>query len=110
MRSARLDALGARLDELDHVGLAERALRARDASAHEVAGNGAADEHDVAVAAGHAGAAMGEPVDAQLQLVALAGPGCRCRGAFHDALWSQPYFSFDSIALSTPLRLALRRS
>ena len=119
VRRHRLDALGARLQQLDQLGLGPRALRLSDPRAHAVAGNGAADEHDVAgLGARDARPAIGETVDRQLELVTPSGTRtCGCLGAFHDALWSQARFcktdyepSFDSIEFSTVLRFALRRS
>ena len=72
VRRERLDPLWAGLEQLDHVGLGERALRLRDPRPHAVAGHGAAHEHHEALRPGHAGAAVGEPVDRQLELVAGA--------------------------------------
>ena len=95
MRRARLDAVGARLEQLHRVGLRERALRLRHARADPVARQAAAHEHDEALGAGHARAAVGERVDLELELVAAL----RAR-----------HPSFDSIAFSTVLRFALRRS
>jgi hypothetical protein len=40
------------------------------ASAHQISGKRAIDEHDVAVAACHPGTAEGQRVDAQFELVA----------------------------------------
>ena len=119
MGSHRFDPVGARLQELDQLGLGPRALRLSDPRAHAVTGNGAADEHHVAgLGARDTRPAIGETVNRQLELVAPSGTGtCCCLGAFHDALWSQARLcktdyelSFDSIEFSTVFRLALRRS
>ena len=111
VRGERLDPVGTGLEELDRVGLGERALGLGDPCPHAVAGHGTAHEDHVALAASHAGATMREPVDAQLELVAPAGAGSCRLDAFHGVLWSQPgYLSLDSIALRMPLRLRLRRS
>ena len=115
----RLDAVGARLQQLDQLGLRPRALRLSDPHAHAVTGNGAADEHDVSgLGARDPRPAIGETVNGHIELVAPSGTrACGCLGAFHDALWSQARScktayepSFDSIEFSTVLRFALRRS
>ena len=66
-----------------------------DPRPHAIAGQAAADEHDVAVGAGHSGPAVGERVDLELELLAALEP-------VHP--------SFDSMAFRTVLRFALRRS
>ncbi len=58
-------------------------------------GHAAAHEHHVALRAGHAGPAVRERVDLELELVAALG-------AVHP--------SFDSMAFRTVLRFAFRRS
>ena len=78
MRRRGLDPLGARLRELDRVGLAEGTLGLCDPSAHAVAGH-APREDDVAVGPRHAGAAVGEALHHQLELVARAGAVLRLR-------------------------------
>ncbi len=77
---ARRDAVGRRLDDLDGARLGVGALGLADDGAHAVAGNGAGHEHDIAVTARDAVAAVGERVDRQLELVAArrAEPGRRC--------------------------------
>jgi hypothetical protein len=76
MRRGRLDALRARLDELDQLGLGPRALRLADARTDAVARHRAAHEDDVArLGARDARAAVGEPVDRELELV--TAPGAR---------------------------------
>ena len=86
---------GLGVEQLDGVGLRERALRLGHPRADPVAGQAAAHEHDVAVGAGHARPAVGERVDLELELVAALGTR---------------HPSFDSIAFRTVLRFALRRS
>ena len=48
VRRARLDAVGARLEQLDRVGLGNERFDFVDARAHAVARHAAAHEHDVA--------------------------------------------------------------
>ena len=72
---ARRDPVGRRLEHLDRARLGVRALGLPDHRPHAVAGHGAGHEHDVAVAARDAVAAVGERVDRQLQLVAARRPG-----------------------------------
>ena len=71
----RRDPVGAGLEDLHRARLGVGPLALADDRAHAVAGNGAGDEHHVAVDARHAGAAEGERVDRQLELVAALGPG-----------------------------------
>ena len=71
----RRDALGARLEHLERARLGVGALALRDDRAHEVAGDRAGDEDDVALEAGDAVAAVGERVDAQVELGAALGAG-----------------------------------
>ena len=76
VRGARLDAVGAGLEHLHQVGLGERALGLAHAGADPVSGDGSPDEDDEAlVGAAHAGAAVGEAVDGELQLLVAAGAG-----------------------------------
>ena len=70
------------LEHLDRARLGVGALALADHRAHAVAGHGAGDEDDVAVAARDAVAAVGERVDRQLELVA-ARDGRVCVGACH---------------------------
>ena len=74
---ARGDPLGAGLQDLQRAGVGVVALALVHHRAHAVAGDGAGDEHHVAVLAQprHALAAVGERVDGQLQLLAALGPG-----------------------------------
>ena len=119
MVGERRDALGARLEHLERARLGVAALALRDDRAHEVAGDGARDEDDVALEAGDAVAAVGEGLDAQVELRALLG--AREGGGFHECAaqdrWRLPAggraeatCSCFSIAASTDLRFALRRS
>ena len=73
VRALDLDPLRARLDQLDRLGLRERALGLAEPRPDQVAGHRAAHEHHVAVRARDAGAAVGERVDAQLEHVAAPG-------------------------------------
>ena len=68
----RLDPVGPRLEQRGAHGLGEAALDLRRARAHEVAGQPAADEDDEAVESGDAVPAVGERVDAELDLLPLA--------------------------------------
>ena len=105
MRRHRLDAVRARLDQLDQLGLGPGALRLPDPSAHAVARHGAADEHDVArLRARDTGASVGEAIDAEFELIAAAGPGTSC------LLLTGRQPSLVSIEFSTVLRFAWRRS
>jgi hypothetical protein len=72
VRRHGLDAVRRGLEQLDGVRLREGALRLAHPGPHAVARHGAAHEHDVAVHARDAGAAVGEPVDRELELVAAA--------------------------------------
>ena len=71
MGARRLDALGARLDNLDGERLGMAPLDLRDASAHRVAGESAPDEDDEAVQPRDAVAAVGERVDVELEFLIL---------------------------------------
>ena len=71
----RRDPLGARLEDLDRARLGVGALALRDDRADAVARDRVADEHDVAVEPRDARAAVGERVDAQVELVAARGAG-----------------------------------
>ena len=77
------DAIGRGLEDLDRARLGVGALGLADDRAHAVARHGAGDEHDVAVAAGDAVAAVGERVDGELELIAARGAGRGCRGGGH---------------------------
>ena len=82
-----------------------------DPRADAVARHGAAHEHDVArVRARDTGAAVGEPVDGQLELVpaARAGPGCLLLAGRQPSLDVSRASTRSSC--STVLRFALRRS
>ena len=95
VRRGGLHAVRAGGEQLHRVGLGEGALRLGHARPHQIAGHAAAHEHHVAVGAGHPGPTVGERVDLELELLA--------------ALESR-HPSFDSMALRTVLRFALRRS
>jgi hypothetical protein len=69
----RGDALGGRLEDLERAGLGVGALALRHDGADPVAGDAAAHEDDVAVQPRDAVAAVGEVVDAEVQLGALLG-------------------------------------
>jgi hypothetical protein len=101
VRRARLDPLGARLDELGRARLGVGALALCDPSPNAVAGNGPRDEDDVPVEARDPRPTEGERVDDELEFIAALGTGAGAGGA---------QVSFDSTAESTVLRLALRRS
>ena len=81
MRGDRLDALRAGLEQRDGARLGVGLLALGHHRAHAVAGHGVAHEDDVAVAARHAGAAEGEAVDRQLEL--LAALDARLDGGVH---------------------------
>ena len=72
-RAVRADAQGRGVEELDDARLGEAALAARDADAHAVAGQAAAHEEDEVVDARDALAAVGEPVDADVEDVTGSG-------------------------------------
>jgi hypothetical protein len=63
MVGERRDAVRAAFQQLDRPRLRVGALAVTYASAHEIAGEGPVDEHDVAVAARDAGAAKRHRVD-----------------------------------------------
>ena len=71
-----LHAIAARLEQGRADRLREAALHLRRASLDEVAGQPAADEDDEAVDPSHAVAAVGERVDAHVELVPCADGGC----------------------------------
>ncbi len=72
------DAVGARLEDLERPGLGVGALSLVDAGPDAVAGEGAVDEDDVAAGRpGDPGAAEGEGVDLELELVADRDAGRR---------------------------------
>ena len=75
MRGARLDAVGARVEQLHHAGLGVGALAFGHACADAVAGHRSLHEQHVAVEARDAGATVGERVDFELDLRALLGAG-----------------------------------
>ena len=79
MLGERRDPLRTRLKDLDRSRLGVGALGLRHDGEHAIARNPALDEHDVAVAAGDPGAAVGERIDRQLELIAARGTG-RSRG------------------------------
>ena len=108
MVGARRDPVRRRLDDLDRARLGVRALGLADDRADAVAGHGAGDEHDVAVVARDAVAAVGERVDRQLELVAARRAGLRRVVDTRSRMTA--YGSLRSIAASTDLRFALRRS
>ena len=64
------DAVRRRLDDLDRARLGVRLLGLADDGAHAVAGNAAGHEHDVALEARDAVAAVGERIDRELEHVA----------------------------------------
>ena len=115
----RRDAVGRRLDDLDRPRLGVRALGLADHRPHAVARHRSGHEHDVALVAGDAVAAVGERVDRQLEHVAARGADLG-GGSGHPSQDDSPPAaprlpgrgqpSLRSIALSTVLRLALRRS
>ena len=76
MVGERGDPLGTRLEHLERAGVGVGALALVDERAYTVAGDGAGDEHDVAVLAEarDALAPVGERVDGQLELLAALGP------------------------------------
>ena len=75
VRARRLDALRRPVEHLGHERLGEAALHLRHASAHTIARKPAPDEDDEPVQACDAVAAVGERVDAELELLSL---GYRC--------------------------------
>ena len=87
------DPLRARLHHLNRAGLRISTLGLLDHRPHTISRHGSGHEHHVPVQARHAGPAKGQRVDGQLKLIARLG-----------------YESAFSIALSTDLRLAWRRS
>jgi hypothetical protein len=82
VRGTRLDALGARLEHLHGACLGVAALGLVHAGADAVAGHGPLHEDDVAIEPGDAGAAVGERLDAQVELVAVARADGLGRGGF----------------------------
>ncbi len=71
VRARRLDALGARLHDLERKRLRVAALHVRHARAHRVAGQTALDEEHEPVQPRDAVAAVGERVDVELELLIL---------------------------------------
>ena len=74
------DAVRRGLDDLDRARLRVRLLGLADDGAHAVAGHAAGHEHDVALEAGDAVAAVGERIDRELEHVAARRPGESGRG------------------------------
>ena len=62
------------LENLGHAGLAKVFLAASDHGAHAVARKPAASEHNEAVGAAHASAAVGQRLDRQLNDLAFLQP------------------------------------
>ena len=93
MRGHGLHAVGARLEQLHHVGLRERALGLAEPRAHQVARHGPAHEHHEAVRAADARAAVGERVDRAARRTSprRGRPGGAC---VHRVLCWQPRWTW----------------
>ena len=96
------DAVRRGLDDLDRPRLRVRLLGLADDGADLVARDAAGHEHDVALAAGDAVAAVGEGIDREFQHVAARRPGESCRG--HEMCED------DRVSIDDPDELAALRA
>ena len=91
MRARRHDAVGARREHVDRGRLGEAALHLRHPRPHRVARQATADEDDEPVQARDAVAAVGERVDAELELLTDADGGGH-EGAERSARTGDPRY------------------